>query len=49
MFASLKESLEKEVGDLPVVQEFPEVFPNDITDLPLDVTPQFPDLKISLK
>jgi len=34
MFATLKESREKEVGDLPVVQEFPEVFPDDITDLP---------------
>jgi len=27
MFASLKESSDKGVGDLPVVQEFPEVFP----------------------
>jgi len=34
MFASLKESSEKGVGDLPVVQEFPKVFPYDITDLP---------------
>ena len=34
MFASLKESSEKGVGDLPVVQEFPEVFSNDITDIP---------------
>jgi len=34
MFASLKESSEKGVGDLPLVQEFPEVFPDDITDLP---------------
>jgi len=34
MFASLKESREKGIGDLLVVQEFPEVFPNDITDLP---------------
>jgi len=34
MFASLKESSEKGVGDLPVVQEFPEVFPDDITELP---------------
>jgi len=33
MFASLKESGEKVVGDLPVLQEFPEVFPDDITDL----------------
>jgi len=36
MFASLKESSEKGVGDLPVVQEFPEVFPDGITDLPLE-------------
>jgi len=34
MFASLKESCEKGFGDLPVVQEFPEVFPDDITNLP---------------
>ena len=34
MFASLKESREKGVGDLPVVQEFSEVFPDDNTDLP---------------
>jgi len=34
MFASLKESGEKGVGDLPVVQEFPKVFPDDIIDLP---------------
>jgi hypothetical protein len=34
MFASLKESSEKGVGDLPVVQEFPKVFPDDITELP---------------
>jgi len=34
MFASLKESSEKEVGNLPVMREFPDVFPNDITDLP---------------
>jgi len=34
MFASLKESGEKGVSDLPVVQEFPEVFPDNITDLP---------------
>jgi len=33
MFASLKESDEKGIGDFPVVQEFPEVFPNDNTDL----------------
>jgi len=30
----LKESSEKGVGDLPVVQEFPEVFLDDITNLP---------------
>jgi len=34
MFASLKESSEKGIGDLPVVQEFPEVFPDDIIELP---------------
>jgi len=34
MFASLKESGEKGVGDFPVVQEFPEVFSDDIIDLP---------------
>jgi len=41
MFASLKESNEKGVGDLPVVQEFPEVFPDDITDLPLEREVEF--------
>jgi hypothetical protein len=34
MFASLKERSEKGVVDLPVVQEFREVFPDDITELP---------------
>jgi len=34
MFASLKESGEKGVSDLSIVQVFPEVFPDDITDLP---------------
>jgi len=34
MFASLKENSEKGIGDLPVVLEFPEVFPNDISELP---------------
>jgi len=33
MFASLKEISEKGVGELPVVQEFPEVFLDDITNL----------------
>ena len=33
MFASLKESSEREIGDLSVVQEFPENFPNDNTEL----------------
>ena len=41
MFASLKESSEKGVGDLPVVQEFPEVFPDDITDLPSEREVEF--------
>jgi len=34
MMFALKESGEKGVGDLPAVQEFPEVFPDDIIDLP---------------
>jgi len=34
MFVSLKEGVEKGVRHLLVVQEFPKVFPNDITDLP---------------
>lgn len=33
MFVSLKKSGEKEVSDLPIVQEFPKVFPDEITDL----------------
>jgi len=41
MFASLKQSNEKGVGDLPVVQEFPEVFPDDITDLPPERETEF--------
>jgi len=41
MFASLKESSEKGVGDLPVVQEFPEVFSDDITDLPPEREAEF--------
>ena len=32
--ASLKESSEKGIVDLPIVQKFPEVFLNDITELP---------------
>jgi len=36
MFASLKESSEKGIGDLLVVQEFPEVFLDDVTELPLE-------------
>jgi len=31
MFALLKEISEKGVDDLSVVQEFPEVFPDDVT------------------
>jgi len=34
MFTSLKETSEKGVGNLPVVQEFLEVFSDDITELP---------------
>jgi hypothetical protein len=41
MFASLKESSEQGVGDLPVVQEFPEVFPDDITELPSESEVEF--------
>jgi len=41
LFASLKESSEKGVGDLPVVQGFAEVFPDDITDLPLEREVEF--------
>jgi len=33
MFSSLKGKLEKEVGDLRVLNEFPDVFLDDITDL----------------
>jgi len=32
MFALLKEGVGKGVGDFPVVREFPEVFPDDITN-----------------
>jgi hypothetical protein len=41
MLASLKESSEKGIGDLPVVQEFPEVFPDDITELPWEMEVEF--------
>jgi len=41
MFASLKESGEKGVSNLPVVQECPEVFPNDISNLPLEREVEF--------
>jgi len=34
MFASLEESSEKGIGNLSVVQKFPDVFPDDITELP---------------
>jgi len=34
MFASLKESGERGVSDLLVVQKFLQFFPDDITDLP---------------
>ena len=34
MFASLKVESETGVGDFPVVNEFPDVFPEDIGDLP---------------
>ena len=41
MFASLKESSEKGIGDLPVVQEIPEVFPDDIIELPPERVVEF--------
>jgi hypothetical protein len=41
MFVSLKESSEKGVSDLPVVQEFPEVFSGDITKLPPEMEVEF--------
>ena len=34
IFFSLKRYVEKGVSDLPIVKEFPEVFEDDITDLP---------------
>ncbi|MCI68286.1 cellular nucleic acid-binding protein, partial [Trifolium medium] len=34
MFASLMMEENSEVGALPVVYEFPDVFPDDISDLP---------------
>jgi hypothetical protein len=34
MFASLKESSEKGVSNLPVVKEFPDIFLKNITDVP---------------
>jgi hypothetical protein len=34
MFSSLNGSSQKGVGDFPIVQEFPEVFSDDIIDLP---------------
>ncbi|MCI68450.1 RNA-directed DNA polymerase (Reverse transcriptase), partial [Trifolium medium] len=34
MFASLMMEEKSEVGALPVVCEFPDVFPDDISDLP---------------
>jgi len=41
MFASLKESSEKGIGDLSIVQEFPEVFPDGITELPSEREVEF--------
>jgi len=34
IFASLKVEGETRYGDLPVVNEFPNVFPKEITDIP---------------
>ncbi|MCI39213.1 cellular nucleic acid-binding protein, partial [Trifolium medium] len=36
MFASLMLEEKSEVGALPIVCEFPNVFPDDILDLPLE-------------
>jgi len=41
MFASLKENSEKGIGEWPVVQEIPEVFQDDITELPLEREVEF--------
>jgi len=41
MFASLKENGEKGVSDLSVVEEFSEVFPDDITNLPSERKMEF--------
>jgi len=36
MFVSLKVDVENGVDDLPIVHEFSEVFPEEITDLPTE-------------
>jgi hypothetical protein len=41
MFASLKVESETRVGDFSVVNEFPDVFRNDIVDLPLEREVEF--------
>jgi len=41
MFVSLKESSGKGIGNFPVVQEFSEIFPKDITELPLEREVEF--------
>lgn len=41
MFASLTIEVEKGVGDFPVMNEFSDVFPNDITYLPLEREVEF--------
>ena len=41
MFGSLKEGVEKGVGNFQVVREFQDVFPHDITDLPPKIEVEF--------
>lgn len=41
MFASLTVEVEKGVGDFPVMNEFSDVFPDDITYLPLEREVEF--------
>jgi len=41
MLASIKESGKKGVGDLSIVREFLEIFPDDITDLFLEREVEF--------
>ncbi|XP_050876240.1 uncharacterized protein LOC127079933 [Lathyrus oleraceus] len=34
MFSSLKAENNSVIGDLPIVRDFPDLFPNDVSDLP---------------